>query len=428
MRAIFVVLHRWFGLAVAVFLLISGLTGAIISWDHEIDEWLNPHLFESQSTGKPMTPLQLVEIVERSDPRARVSLFPLSYEAGHNAEIWVDSRLNPETGRRYELGYDHVFVDPVTGDIVGKRLWGNVSLHPENLMSFLYKLHYSLHLPEWRGSDQWGVWLMGIVALIWLIDTFIGFYLTLPNRARSANGKSWWQRWRPSWRLRTQGGGYRLNFDLHRAGGLWIWGILIIVAFTSFSMNLYREVFYPVMSLVSKTTPGPFETRTPTPLHRPVEPAVTWQQLFDMGRAEAQRRGWQEPAGSVFYSDNFTVLAINFFHPGMDHEDGGMSVKTLYFDGKDGKLLGDRTPWKGSAADVFVQLQFPLHSGRILGMPGRILMSIVGLLVVMLSVTGIVIWWKKRRARKTAELTAPKAGSRDANTQTALAMQATSRQ
>jgi uncharacterized iron-regulated membrane protein len=270
-------------------------------------------------------------------------------------------------------------------------------------MSFLYKLHFSLHLPEWRGSDRWGIWLMGIVALVWLVDTFVGFTLTLPRKPRNErkpNGKSWWTRWRPAWLIRFGAGGYKLNFDLHRAGGLWVWGIVLILAFTSFSMNLYREVFYPAMSLVSKTTPGPFETRTPTPLHQPVEPTVSWQQLLEKGKREAERRGWTEPVGSVFYSDNFVVQGISFFEPGMDHEGGGMQVKNLYYDGKDGRLLGDRVPWEGTAADVFVQLQFPLHSGRILGMPGRILMSIMGIVVAMLSVTGIYIWWKKRSARK----------------------------
>jgi uncharacterized iron-regulated membrane protein len=32
-------------------------------------------------------------------------------------------------------------------------------------------------------------------------------------------------------------------------------------------------------------------------------------------------------------------------------------------------------------------------------MPGRIMMSLMGMIVAMLSVTGIVIWAKKRRAR-----------------------------
>ncbi|MEQ9209388.1 MAG: PepSY-associated TM helix domain-containing protein, partial [Pseudomonadales bacterium] len=51
MRKSLVVLHRWFGLFIAVFLFISGLTGAIISWDHELDEALNPELYKSEWQG-----------------------------------------------------------------------------------------------------------------------------------------------------------------------------------------------------------------------------------------------------------------------------------------------------------------------------------------------------------------------------------------
>ena len=49
LRPPLVLLHRWFGLAVALFLFISGLTGAVISWDHELDAWLNPQLFHAAS-------------------------------------------------------------------------------------------------------------------------------------------------------------------------------------------------------------------------------------------------------------------------------------------------------------------------------------------------------------------------------------------
>ena len=52
MRPLFVLLHRWFGLAVAIFLFISGLTGAFISWDHELDALLNPQLFHARSAEK----------------------------------------------------------------------------------------------------------------------------------------------------------------------------------------------------------------------------------------------------------------------------------------------------------------------------------------------------------------------------------------
>ena len=53
-----------------------------------------------------------------------------------------------------------------------------------------------------------------------------------------------------------------------------------------------------------------------------------------------------------------------------------------------------------------MQAQFPLHSGRIVGLFGRILISIMGLVVAALSVTGVVIWWRKRRARVRVRETA----------------------
>ena len=46
MRRALVVIHRWLGLFTAVFLIVAGASGALIAWDHELDEWLNPELFE----------------------------------------------------------------------------------------------------------------------------------------------------------------------------------------------------------------------------------------------------------------------------------------------------------------------------------------------------------------------------------------------
>jgi len=36
-----------------------------------------------------------------------------------------------------------------------------------------------------------------------------------------------------------------------------------------------------------------------------------------------------------------------------------------------------------------------------LGLTGRIFTAITGFIVAMLSITGIYIWWKKRRGRRT---------------------------
>ena len=166
MRATFTVVHRWAGLFIAVFLFIAGATGAVISWDHELDEWLNAHLFDAKATGKPLSPHDLVSRAEAADPRIRVSYFPLSFEEGHNASLFVEPRVDPKTGELYNVEYNQVFIDPVSGDVAGKRFWGAISLDRENILPFLYKLHYSMHIPDFWGIDRWGMWFMGIVGIV----------------------------------------------------------------------------------------------------------------------------------------------------------------------------------------------------------------------------------------------------------------------
>lgn len=404
MHYLFLLLHRWVGLLMAGFLIMSGLTGAVISWDHELDDWLNSHLTNVQPHGPPLDSLELARLIEGRDPRARVSLLPMAAEPGESLAFGIDPRVDPATGRLYEIGYNQVFIDPATGEELGRREWGGVwPVTTENLVSFLYRLHYTLHLPELWGIDHWGVWLMGGIAILWTLDCFVGFYITLPRRRQDQglvepSRARWWVRWAPAWKINTSGTFRRINFDVHRAFGLWAWTLLFILAFTAFSMNLYREIFYPVMSLITQVTPSPFDLREPADKHQPITPTIGYASIIERAREEARIRSWQEPLGDVFYNQEFGIYGARFFHPGEDHGAAGVGPPVLYFDGGDGHYLGDHQPWTGTAADLFVQAQFPLHSGRILGLPGRILISVMGLGTAILSITGVVIWWRKRFA------------------------------
>ncbi len=422
MHYIFILLHRWVGLVIAGFLVMSGLTGAIISWDHELDELLNPHLTHVVSRGAYLPSLDLVQAIETRAPRARVTFVPLAPERGKALVFGVDPRVNPATGKLYELGYNQVFIDPVTGEELGRREWGAVwPLTKETLVSFLYKLHFSLHIPEMWGIAHWGEWLLGGIAILWMLDCFVGYYLTLPRRASNSRFptvsdkptvESWRARWATAWKIKTSGTIKRINFDIHRAFGLWAWGLLFTLAFTAFSLNLNREVFYPVMSLVTEITPSPFDLRPETDLHKPIAPKIGYGPVINHAVEVAKERSWPEPIGDVFYAQNFGIYGVRFFHLGDDHGAAGVGPPAFYFDGGDGRYLGNRQPWTGTAADIFVQAQFPLHSGRLLGLPGRILISVMGLCTAILSITGVVIWWRKRvvqaqRGRKQVERQTP---------------------
>lgn len=423
MRRLATLLHRWAGLLIAGFLFISGVTGAVISWDHELDELLNPHLTKAPGTGPALPALQLAQAVEARHPQMQVLSVPMAAEAGHSLDFYVEPRVNPATGELYPAPYNQVFVDPANGAELGTRKWGAAwPITRETFVSFLYQLHYTLHIPQMWGIEQWGLWLMGGIAMIWTVDSFVGFYLTLPVRRRASpltlvtggtKPKSWWKRWQPAWLIRFGAGSTKLNFDLHRALSLWTWLLLFIIAFTAFSLNLYREVFFPVMSLVSNVTPSPFDVRSPNAPNKPLAAGLTFEQVLGKAAPEAARRGWREPVGNMFYSREYGIYTVAFFQPQDEQGAGGVGHRQLYYDGRSGALLGDRQPWKGTAADIFVQAQFPLHSGRILGIPGRVLISLMGVIVATLSVTGVLVWWRKRSARiiAAAKLTAQQSGS-----------------
>lgn len=411
MRAFLTLLHRYFGLTIAVFLIITGLTGAVISWDHELDEWLNPHLLEARTPGTPQSATQLATLIEQQYPAVQVTYYELAAEPGHSYYYWVEPRVNPETGKLFKPGFNQVYVDPVSGEVLGTREWGAVwPITTENFVSFLYKLHFSLHIPEFMGTDHWGLWLLGVIALIWTLDCFVAFILTLPRRRRSSGeglrangsrGRNYWQRWKPAWKVRWRNGPTKLNFDLHRAFGLWTWVLLFVIAFTGFSLNLYREVFFPAMSLVSDVTPTPIDERAPAPHDAPIEASYGFAHAISLGQQGADEKGWSMPVGSIWYAREFGIYRIEFFDAESGHGAGGVGHRAVFLDAKSGELLGDWLPWQGTAADLFVQAQFPLHSGRILGLPGRILISVMGVVVAMLSVTGVVIWYKRYSARRS---------------------------
>lgn len=387
----------------AVFLFVSGLTGAIISWDHELDEWLNPQMYQARSGDERIaqSALALAEQFEAQDKRVMVTYLPLGIESGHTLGMSVRARPDPVTGKAYPLDYNQVALDPATGAVQGSRMWGDVSLTSVNLLPFLYKLHYSLHIPDGFGMEP-GVLFMGIVGIVWVIDSFIALWISFPN------GNAW----RKSFAFRWKQGGYRLNFDLHRSGGVWLWALLLILAVTSVSMNLNFQVVRPVVSLFSELAPSPFAIRAPNPPDQPRAPHIGREQVIALAKAEAEKRNWKLPAGGVFYNPEVGIYGVGFFEPGHDHGDGGLGNAWLYFDGQEGRFISALVPGTGSAGDIFMQAQFPLHSGRILGLPGRILVSLMGLAVAMLSVTGVVIWARKRAARASlARNAAPAVGA-----------------
>ncbi len=380
MRQSLVLVHRYLGLFMALFLVVAGVTGSIMAFEEEIDAWLNPQLLTVDSHGPPLSPQQLARGIEQQDSRLSVTYIPVAQEPGRAVRIGVRPRQSPDSAEQFALGFNQLFADPVTGGILGTRQTGTLQLDRKHFIPFIIRLHYSLFLP-----GSWGLWLFGAVALLWTLDCFIGFYLTLPRAS------PFMTKWRTAWQIKPQ----RFNFDLHRAGGLWTWIVLLVLAVSSVSLNLYDEVFKPVVGWFSPITTTPFDTRAVR--KNPEPPAFDYDQALQLARNAGIEHGIGKPVGAIGYRAERGFYFALYRHTS-GHTESGLSAR-LYFDDQSGAVIGSRGADKDSAGDVFAQWQYPLHSGRIAGVWGRAFICLMGLMVTVLSITGLVIWWRKRRIR-----------------------------
>jgi uncharacterized iron-regulated membrane protein len=391
-RLFWTLLHRYAGLFMAVFLIFAGITGIALAFYKELDRTLNPALhFIDERARSPLPVDVLAAKVQAVYPGALINVLMLDRNPGESVRARLSPRIDPVTGKPAMLEWTEIFIDPFDGHVLGGREWGVFKADLPHLMPFLYKAHYTLYVP-----GKWGEWFMGAVALVWMLDCFVGFYLTLPaSRAGRPAKKSWWRRWLPAWLVQRNASRARLNYDLHRAGGVWVWIVLFALAMSGVFFNLKTELFRPVVNTFSPLSeePAVFLKALPQSSRQPLsfEDAIA--------RAEQVRSGSARNMQLTYVGlmpDSPGIYRVRYAEQGRGDINWRFRYENLYIDGASGELLYTVAYDKGSAGDKFILWQYPLHSGFIFGFWGRVLVAIAGVVTVVLSVTGVVIWLRKR--------------------------------
>ncbi|HET6375762.1 MAG TPA: PepSY-associated TM helix domain-containing protein, partial [Methylocella sp.] len=380
------------------------LTGSLLAFLPELDRAINPGLFAAERPEPRLTPGEIAARAEALVPEARVHNVNLG-DPGR-AEVYVAPR-GGEDGEPSEPGFNLFYLDPYTGQELGRTNWGEITLGFSNFMSFIYKLHFELAM------GMWGVWILGITALLWTLDCFVGFYLTLPAAWKVSAGQGpqdrggetakpgWWSRWMVSWKIKWNSSAYRINFDLHRAGGLWLWAVLLIFAWSSVYMNLWDTVYtWATRAVLEYKAPW---TELPGREGGSAAPRLGWLEAQAIGdkllAGQAQAHGFrvEAPVSLSFDSEhgvyNYTVRSS------LDIQDKRGKTQIL-FDADTGAFRLLLLPTGQYAGNTVTSWLYALHMANVFGLPWRIFVCVMGLAVAMLSVTGVYIWWKKRRARK----------------------------
>jgi uncharacterized iron-regulated membrane protein len=402
MRRLLVWLHRWVGLAMTPFLVIVALTGSVIAFQEELDHWLNADLFTVPIRDAPTLDVaRLRDKAQALEPRADPDVFMLPQAPDEAFLVILSPKTDPVTGKPFDLSFNQLFLDPYTGEKLGARDSSEISLGRRGIIAFIYRLHWSLAAPE--TIRNYGIMTLGVVALAWTIDCFVAFYLTFPLQLSAAHSRStrhsWWSRWKTAWLVRWSGGSYRLNFDIHRAFGLWTWAMLLVFAWSGVAFNL-PEVYKPAMGALFDMGASTHEADS---LAKPIqEPGILFGEAY--GRAQnalakaAAEKGFSILGERIFALQRPMATYVYVARGSKDWTKHGEIVVAL--DANDGKLKRIELGSGATMGESVNSWLLWLHMAAVFGLPMQLFVCALGFVITALCVTGVYVWWKKRSARR----------------------------
>lgn len=363
--------HRWFGLLASVWLLLLALTGSILVFYDEIDTALNADLHTVSAKGTQLPASEWIQAAVNSQPGTYAGFAILPTEPNESAMVSLGAL--PEGGNPAADGLN-VYVDPYSGNILGSRRDGVISLDRRHIMAVIYELHLDLLLGEKM------VWFLGLVSLLWLIDHVVSLSISFPVL----------RKWADSFKVRYRAGGYKRLFDGHRAGGLWLFPVTLMFAFSGLYFNWYD----PVTRTLEEITPlTPRYIFTLADLPAPdLQPDIGLPAALQIARTHSN----SAQLDIARYLPRKGAYEIRAFDA-RDIDPYGRRM--IVVSAHTGEVLSDLHVLDGGWGNVFTAWQYPLHSGKAFGWPGRLIVFAGGLLVAWLCVSGYRIWWRKRRAR-----------------------------
>jgi uncharacterized iron-regulated membrane protein len=359
MRKILVFLHRYLGLALVLFLVISSVTGTLIVFAKPIDAWLNPELLRVQPAQHTVSVDTMLATVRAAVPESPVGAVFVPLSPGTAWEFWFqgDSDLR-------------AYVDPHTGKLLGTR-------HAtQSVMGFLVDLH--IHLLKGKAGQT----VLGWAGLGAILLTLFGLYLWWPKKGR----------WKAAFAVKWGAAPARLWLDLHKVVGALAAILIMLTAATGALITLHDEVTEPLLTALtgeSAELSSPKSLPSSAPDH-PIAPMVALA-LDTYPGARLSRISLPARPDSP--------VTIRVQVPGDVHQFGR---SFLWFDRHQGNLLSASDIRKANAAMRLQNWFYPLHTGYYGGLATRWLQLLVGLALALITFSGTWLWWRNRRSRRLA--------------------------
>ncbi len=384
--------HFYAGLFVAPFLLVLAVTGAIYTFQHEIEDWWYRDLVQTPACASALPAAQQEAAVLAAYPGAAISRYTVARSAEH-AAVW--------TIRPRQAAALNVFVEPCTAVVRGAvdAKW--------QLMNVISVLHGELLL------GQVGDWIVELAASWAMVLLVTGLYLWWPETGErllgtfiprlNAKGRVFWR-------------------DLHAVPAMWN---AVAVAFLILSglpwAGFWGGQLASLGTVSHLTTPTPNFSAAPTlDAAAPTDPhaahrlaaaerddtSIPWAIRHDAAPAGGASRITIEQAEAIARERGVLAPGLRLIYPNgagtvwhLSYIPGGATTqRTLYLDPADGRVLDDIGYGRYSPLGKAVEWGVEIHLGRQFGLVNQLLCVLVCLLTVLTVVSGTVMWWKRRPA------------------------------
>lgn len=354
-------LHRSLGVAVAAYVAVAALSGALLLWTDEYVAWRHPGAAAAIWASDPRALAPLLGRIEAVYPGA-VRAIGLPRAARPVFHLYRDNA--PEQ-----------LLHPATGAVLGD--WTSMDALP----AFLFDLHAHL-----LAGDP-GHTLVGVLGLIALVSLGSGIVLWLPQRRRPLLRDLWPSTGRRSELLRA-----------HAAQGL-VLGVLLIVAVGSGVTMVFDA---PVRSALDATL-GAKGPQRPSAMAATVTGSarrVSWLRVLEQARAtfpEAELRFVMPPRRPG------EPVVLRLRQPEELHPNGRSYLVIDPLGG--GVLEAIDARGRGLGPAVFDAL-YPLHAGRTGWWGHRAVLVLVAASLLFIALSGLWAFARPRQARRRATSTA----------------------
>lgn len=387
-------LHTWVGICAGILLFICFFAGGLSMFQHDLSKWATPPQ-QSLHTVELHQYNDLVSQVQQRYPEAQKSFqINLNSKEFHHAPI----QWQPAQSQVHD---DHDFDTDQSAMLATLKPDGSLQVEQENLSKLgwlIEQLHETAGIPGMLGHHTLGVYVMGVVSVLYFLALMTGLIVLLPTLVKDY------------FAIRQGKNKKRFWLDAHNVIGITSLPFHILISVTVI-VFAFHDLFYDGLGqLVAKGKPL-FERPAAVQIVEPVPPldvekillqvqqqaqgyevsSVSFNNLDQPSKASA-RVSLYSP-DQMLRGDNFDVM---FFNPYQPAPYSTVNLNT-----------------QSSALDQLIRSMFSLHFGNYGGDFTRWLYLALGMGGAFLFYSGNILWIESRVKRQKNPNLAPPAQRKD---------------